>query len=78
MRDRGPGLPPGEESRVFEKFFRGQAGPAPGAGLGLAICRAIVLAHGGTIEAKQRPAGGTVIRFILPIGGVPPLVPTLA
>ena len=78
VRDRGPGLPPGEESRVFEKFFRGQAGPAPGAGLGLAICRAIVLAHGGTIEAKQRPAGGTVIRFILPIGGVPPLVPTLA
>ena len=78
VRDRGPGLPWGEEQRVFEKFFRGQIEGARGAGLGLAICRAIVLAHGGTIEALQRDGGGAVMRLRLPIGGTPPRVPTLA
>ncbi|MEY8877047.1 MAG: DUF4118 domain-containing protein, partial [Leptothrix sp. (in: b-proteobacteria)] len=50
VRDHGPGVAPGEEERIFEKFTRGQAESAtPGVGLGLAICRAIVEAHRGRI-----------------------------
>lgn len=72
IRDRGPGLAPGEETLVFEKFFRGSAGrDARGAGLGLAICRAVVEAHGGTIEAQNREGGGAVFRFHLPVGEPP-------
>ncbi|AFT85156.1 DUF4118 domain-containing protein [Paraburkholderia phenoliruptrix] len=61
--DNGPGLPAGMETRVFEKFTRGEKESAkPGIGLGLAICRAIVEAHGGSIGAVNRipayPAGG--------------------
>jgi two-component system sensor histidine kinase KdpD len=53
--DDGPGLPAGMEARVFEKFTRGEKESAkPGIGLGLAICRAIVEAHGGTIGALNR------------------------
>src|ERR1019366_1740709 len=51
VRDRGPGFAPGEEKRLFEKFYRGKSDGVRGAGLGLAICRAIVTAHRGTIEA---------------------------
>lgn len=63
VRDRGPGLPPGIESRLFEKFTRGEKESAkPGIGLGLAICRAIVEAHGGNIGADNRLGpDGTVI-----------------
>jgi len=57
VEDRGPGLPPGSESRVFEKFFRA-SDRVEGAGLGLAICHAIAAAHGGTITASNRPGGG--------------------
>ena len=53
--DAGPGLPQGMETRIFEKFTRGEKESAtPGIGLGLAICRAIVEAHGGTIGAENR------------------------
>ena len=72
VMDRGPGFTSGEEIRVFEKFYRGKADSASGAGLGLAICRAIVTAHGGTIEGVNRAGGGAVIRIRLPVGGVPP------
>jgi two-component system sensor histidine kinase KdpD len=55
--DRGPGLPPGNAARLFEKFTRGARESAqPGLGLGLSICRAIVEAHGGTIGAANRQA----------------------
>jgi two-component system sensor histidine kinase KdpD len=74
VRDRGQGFPPGEEERVFEKFFRGKAGGVRGAGLGLAICRAIVAAHHGTISAQNRVEGGALIRIVLPIGGSPPAI----
>jgi two-component system, OmpR family, sensor histidine kinase KdpD len=78
VADRGPGLPPGEESRVFDKFYRGAgASPAGGIGLGLTICRGIVTAHGGRIWAENRPGGGAVLRFTLPTVGGPPL-PVLA
>ena len=63
--DRGPGLKDGDLGRVFEKFYRASTVPG-GAGLGLAICKAVVTAHGGTIEAANRPGGGAVFRFTLP------------
>jgi two-component system sensor histidine kinase KdpD len=67
IADDGPGLAPGDEERAFEKFYRGSVAGAGGAGLGLAICRGIVLAHGGRIWAENRPRGGAVFRFTLPI-----------
>ncbi len=75
VADRGPGLPPGEERRIFEKFHRAEGGPTVrGAGLGLAICRGIVQAHGGRIWAENRPGGGVTIRFTLPVKEAPPIL----
>src|SRR6185436_8561617 len=71
VADEGPGLPPGDEERVFEKFYRGSSG-ARGFGLGLAICRAIVTAHGGRIWAENRSPHGAAFRFTLPTEGTPP------
>jgi two-component system sensor histidine kinase KdpD len=65
--DEGPGLPKGDVNRLFDKFQRGaEEGAVVGAGLGLAICHAIIRAHGGTIEAGQRPGGGARFVFSLP------------
>jgi two-component system sensor histidine kinase KdpD len=77
VADRGPGLPPGEEDRIFEKFYRGEgAESGKGVGLGLTICRGIITAHGGRIWAEARPGGGTLIRFTLPLSGpTPPPIP---
>jgi len=72
VSDRGPGLPPGPPTQVFEKFFRGKDVRAAGAGLGLAVCRGIVVAHGGTIEAQPRDGGGATFRVWLPGGTLPP------
>ncbi|CAN5731637.1 hypothetical protein BH11MYX1_BH11MYX1_38320 [soil metagenome] len=74
VADRGPGLAPGMHTKVFEKFFRGTAG-VPGAGLGLAVCRAIVTAHHGGIDARPRDGGG--VRFVawFPDDGPLPDVP---
>jgi two-component system sensor histidine kinase KdpD len=71
VADRGPGLPPGDPGRLFEKFVR--ASSAPGAGLGLAVVRAIVQAHGGTVSADNRPGGGAVFRIVLPTPPAPVL-----
>jgi len=71
VRDRGPGFEPGEERRVFEKFYRGKSKSARGAGLGLAICRAVMEAHHGSIEAFNRAGGGAVFRIHLPLAGTP-------
>ena len=78
IRDHGPGFPPGTDERIFEKFFRGsQRSPGAqgvaGAGLGLAITRGIVEAHGGRAEARQRPGGGAEIVLHFPIVGDPPV-----
>ncbi|SEI77776.1 DUF4118 domain-containing protein [Paraburkholderia diazotrophica] len=76
--DRGPGLPPGMETRIFEKFTRGEKESAkPGIGLGLAICRAIAEAHGGRIGAANRVAAdgrveGARFWFTLPVETPPP------
>ena len=70
--DDGPGLRPGSEEAIFEKFTRGERESAlPGVGLGLAICRAIVEAHGGTIRACDSPLGGAGFVFSLPAGTPP-------
>ncbi len=66
--DTGPGLPPGDLDRLFAKFHRGrEESTAGGAGLGLSICRAIITAHRGQIEASQRPGGGARFWFTLPV-----------
>jgi len=75
VADRGPGLPRGAEERVFDKFYRGDAPTrVGGAGLGLAICRGIVEAHGGTIRAAERVGGGAEFTFALPLGADSPSV----
>jgi two-component system sensor histidine kinase KdpD len=67
VEDNGPGLPPGDPGRLFDKFQRGNdEGTVVGVGLGLAICRSIVRAHGGEIEALRRAAGGARFEFTLP------------
>jgi two-component system sensor histidine kinase KdpD len=76
VADRGSGLEPGEEEKLFDKFFRGaKTRGARGFGLGLAICRSIVEAHGGKIEASNRPDGGASFRVALPVANVEPPEP---
>ena len=76
VADRGPGIPEGEEERIFDKFHRLPGGAASGGvGLGLTICRGIVAAHGGRISASGRPGGGAIFRIQLPLGGPPPDLP---
>ena len=75
VSDEGPGVPPGTERRVFEKFFRIAKGDSRrGIGLGLAISRGIVEAHGGRIWVTNKPTGGAVFSFSLPAveSGLPP------
>jgi len=72
IADRGPGLPRGEEDKVFEKFYRGLPGSGRGVGLGLAISQGIVKAHGGRIWAQNLPEGGVAFLFTLPLAGAPP------
>jgi two-component system sensor histidine kinase KdpD len=71
VADHGPGLPRGDEDKVFEKFYRGLPG-GRGAGLGLAIAQGIVKAHGGHIWAQNLPEGGVAFLFTLPLAGKPP------
>lgn len=69
VADTGPGFPSDLLPRAFDRFARGT--DSPGAGLGLAIARDLVAAHGGTIEACNLSPGGAEVRFTLPRGGVP-------
>jgi two-component system sensor histidine kinase KdpD len=72
VADRGPGIRAGHETRIFEKFERSSTdGSAGGVGLGLAICRAIVIAHGGRIWVEERPGGGALFKLTLPSGDGP-------
>jgi two-component system OmpR family sensor kinase len=69
VRDHGPGLPPGAAEQIFERFWRAKAGRErgrAGAGLGLAIAREVLVAHGGTIEAHDVPGGGAAFVARLP------------
>jgi signal transduction histidine kinase len=69
VEDTGPGIPADELPHIFERFHRGdpsRARSSGGFGLGLAICKALVEAYGGTIEAVNRPGGGTEMRVQMP------------
>jgi two-component system sensor histidine kinase KdpD len=76
VSDNGPGLPAGREEALFQKFTRGHRESAtPGVGLGLAICRAIVESHHGTILGVNQPGGGVAFSFLLPLGTPPVAAP---
>lgn len=78
VADGGPGVAPGEEERIFERFHRAAGAVGGGSGLGLAVCQGIVQAHGGRIWAANRPEGGLEIGFTLPIEGEAPTMGLLA
>ncbi len=75
VSDHGPGFPTGDPTRLFEKFVRGGQRDRSGVGLGLAIVRGIVMAHGGELTASNRADGGASLRFTIPLVGEPPTVP---
>lgn len=67
VRDTGPGFKPGEEAKVFQRFYRGDpARTRGGSGLGLSIARSLVEAMGGRIQAENHPAGGALFTLWLP------------
>jgi len=81
VADNGPGVAPGAERRIFEKFTRGERESAtPGVGLGLAVCEAIVAAHHGRIWVEHAPgqASGAQFVFSLPLGAPPQIQPETA
>ncbi len=87
VRDRGPGVAPAWRERVFDVFRRGSGSPQVprdearrGAGVGLAVCRAIARAHGGDIRLRPRAHGGSAFEFMLPLREAPdmPAVPVTA
>ena len=79
VADRGYGIPRGQELTIFDKFHRVEHSPStPGVGLGLTICRGIVMAHGGRIWAEQRTGGGSVFRVALPAGEPPEHITAMA
>jgi two-component system sensor histidine kinase KdpD len=68
VADRGIGIPPDDLLRIFDKFYRVQRpGSVSGTGLGLSISKGIIEAHGGSIQAENRPSGGTIISIKLPL-----------
>ena len=71
VADRGPGVPPSDVERVFDKFYRvlntEKAARTTGSGLGLAVCRGLIEAHGGRIWVENRQGGGAIFRFTLPL-----------
>ena len=75
VKDRGPGIAPADQHLIFEPYRRGdQSGSreSRGAGLGLALCRAIAVAHGGSLTARRRSGGGSSFNVTLPLDGPPP------
>ncbi len=72
ISDRGPGIPQADKERIFDKFYRvlstqRNAATIPGSGLGLAVSKGLVEAHGGHIWVEDRPGGGSIFRFTLPV-----------
>ena len=66
VADRGPGLKPGDEEKVFQRFYRSEGSRAGGIGLGLSIAQRLVEAHHGRISAANRPGGGALFLIELP------------
>ena len=80
VRDSGTGLKPGDEKKVFEKFYRGTDSKTGGTGLGLSIVAGITRAHGGEISAANNPTGGATFSIrsgmiILPLLTAPLVLP---
>ncbi|MDI3339208.1 MAG: ATP-binding protein [Sphaerobacter sp.] len=74
VRDTGPGIPPAQRQRIFDRFYRGDAARthgAAGAGLGLAIARWIVDCHAGAIQIEDAEGGGTLVRVTVPLAPAP-------
>ena len=67
VEDEGPGIPPEHRERIFDRFYRVPGVRAGGAGLGLAICKGFVEAHGGRIWVEESPQGGAAFVFTLPV-----------
>jgi len=68
VTDSGPGIPANELDRIFDPFYRSPRNArVPGTGIGLAIARGFVEAHGGRIRVESRPGGGASFRFTLPV-----------
>lgn len=76
VADSGPGIPEDRRAQVFEKFYRLGTNHMPGAGLGLAICRGIMEAHGGSISVSENPGGGALFRITIPAGADGPNLPS--
>jgi two-component system sensor histidine kinase KdpD len=74
VSDTGQGIPPDLLERIFDKFYRLPNTATGGTGLGLSISRGLIEAHGGTLQADNRPEGGTVFTIRLPLNGAPPPV----
>jgi signal transduction histidine kinase len=69
VRDRGPGIAAGEESRIFQAFYRGKqalSAGISGSGLGLSLVQRIVESHGGQVEVENTPGGGCAFTLVLP------------
>jgi two-component system sensor histidine kinase KdpD len=71
VADHGPGLPADSLPHLFEKFYRVPGAPAGGTGLGLSIVKGFVEAHGGRVEARNRPEGGAMFTLFLPLEANP-------
>jgi signal transduction histidine kinase len=68
VADHGPGIPPEDHARIFQKFVRGRHESGKGTGIGLAMADAIVRAHGGRIELVSTPGQGSTFTILLPNG----------
>ena len=77
VQDEGPGIPDTEKAKVFEPFYRtdeARESDRQGMGLGLSIARSIILAHGGTIDLRDRELRGFTVHIFLPATFVPTIV----
>jgi two-component system sensor histidine kinase KdpD len=73
VADRGPGLPPGDPMKLFDRFQRGPDAAPGGTGIGLSLVKGFTEAQGGTVAAANRSGGGAVFTVRLPLSKMPPV-----